>query len=107
RRDQANGEDQARRYAPSQFEPDGEQRYLLAEPLSLPIAAVQIVRDDREERKEHKLKHGPAPFAASGRFRVWPGNRIRHLAGPHRRAQATSRRPRVLAWWRPRCRRFP
>src|SRR5262249_48369823 len=85
RRDQADRKHQARNYSPAQLEPHGEKGDLLAEPLSLPIAPVQIIRDDREERTEHKLKHGPAPFAASGRSR----------AGGRRR------RRRPLAWLRP------
>src|SRR5262249_4007107 len=85
RRDQADREHQTRHYSPAKLEPHGEKRDLLAEPLSLPIAPVRIIRNNREERTEHKLKHGPAPFAASGRSR----------------ASARRRRRQPPAWPRP------
>src|SRR5215472_18712045 len=58
RGDQAHGENNASRNTPSEFEPDGVKVYLLAEPFALGIATVEIVRKNRENRAEKKLKHG-------------------------------------------------
>src|SRR5829696_2132677 len=61
RRDQPYGEHQAERYAPSELEPDGVERDFLAEPLSLDVAAEEIVWKDGQKRANEKLKHGSAP----------------------------------------------
>jgi hypothetical protein len=34
---------------------------LLAQALSLPVAAIKIVRKDRQQRAQKQLKHGSAP----------------------------------------------
>src|SRR5215203_4405312 len=73
-RDQPYGEHQAERYAPSELEPDGEKRNLLAEPLSLDVAAEEIVWKDGQERTDEKLKHGSAPFYEAA---VWSRAAIR------------------------------
>src|SRR6478672_2759274 len=61
--DQAHGEDQARRNSPSQLEPHRVKSDLFAEPPALDISAVEIVRQDGQQRAKKKLKHGRAPFA--------------------------------------------
>ena len=60
-RDQPDGEHQAGSDAPPEFEPDRVERDLLADPLSLAIAAIEIVRQDRQQRAEKKLKHRSSP----------------------------------------------
>src|SRR5215207_9833521 len=60
-RDQPYGEHQAERDAPSELEPDGVERDFLAEPLSLDVAAEEIVWKDGQKRTHEKLKHGSAP----------------------------------------------
>src|SRR3981081_3498271 len=47
--------------APSELVPDRIERDLLAEPLVLGIAAVEIIRDDRHKGANHQLKHGRLP----------------------------------------------
>src|SRR5437868_10452076 len=44
--------------APSEFVPDRIERDLLAEPLVLDIAAVEIVGQNGEKGANHQLKHG-------------------------------------------------
>ena len=46
-RDQRDREHQASDDAPPQFEPDRKERDFVAEALSLPVAAIEIVRQDR------------------------------------------------------------
>ena len=71
--DQRDGEHETGDDAPSQFEPHRIERDLVAETLSLPVAAIEIVRKYRQQRAEKQLKHGPAP-------RSWP-----RRASPRRR----------------------
>src|SRR5258707_6888646 len=47
--------------APSELIPDRIERDLLAKPLVLGIAAVEIIRDDRHKGANHQLKHGRPP----------------------------------------------
>ena len=68
-RDQRDGQHQAGDDAKSQLEPDRIQRDFVPDALSLPIAAVEIVRKYRQERAEKQLKHGCAP--RSWRSRPW------------------------------------
>src|SRR4029077_3544796 len=50
--------------APSNLEPYREKRDFPAEPFSLPVTAVQIVRKNCNDRAEKKLKHGsPLSFS--------------------------------------------
>ena len=65
-RDQRDRQHQAAGDAPSQFVPDGEERDLLAEPLALPIAAVEVIGKDRHQRADHELKHGCATSCLGG-----------------------------------------
>ena len=76
-RDQQHGEDQAAGDAPPQLEPDRVERDLLAEPLSLPVAAEEIVRKDRQHRAEQHLKHGSAPSWRRRRPRISSARRRR------------------------------
>src|ERR671910_3088889 len=59
--DQADGEHQAGGYPPSQLVPHGVERDFLAEPLALNIAAIKIVRENRQKRAEKQLKHRSVP----------------------------------------------
>ena len=60
-RDQRDREHQAADDAKSQLEPNRIERDFVAEALSLPIAAIEIVRKDREGGAEEKFKHCPSP----------------------------------------------
>jgi hypothetical protein len=42
------GQDQAQGDTPAQLEPDGEQRDLAPDPLTLGVAAIKIVRQDSQ-----------------------------------------------------------
>jgi len=83
RRDQPDREHQACDDAPAQFEPDGEQRDLMAEPLALHIAPVQVIRKDRQTRAKEQFKHRSMPMLLMrgdrGGFRIFGG--LRALAG--------------------------
>src|SRR6266403_1652289 len=60
-RDQRDREHETGDDAKSQFEPNRIERDLVAEALSLPVAAVEIVRKYRQKRAEKQLKHGSSP----------------------------------------------
>src|ERR1700753_4457985 len=64
--DQGYRQQQARRDAPSQLEPDRIEGNLLSQPLPLGIASIKEIRKDREDGTKEKLKHGCAP-PSSGR----------------------------------------
>jgi hypothetical protein len=59
RGDQEDRENQAGCDPPSELEPYRVKGYFLAEPLSLDIAAEEIIRKDGKCRHKKKLKHGP------------------------------------------------
>lgn len=68
-RDQTDGEHQAGDDAVPQFERHLVERDLPAEALSLGIAAVEVIRDNRQQGAEKKLKHGSAPSRDRGELR--------------------------------------
>ena len=81
-RDQRDREHQAGDDAKSQFEPHRKQRDLLADPLALPVAAIEIIRKYRQQRTEEQLKHGRAPRSwrhRPSRCGPWP-RRLRQRA---------------------------
>src|SRR5207302_9933880 len=88
-RDQGHRQHQTTNDAKPQFEPYREKRNLVAEALSLPVAAIEIVGEDRQERAEKELKHGCAP--RSCQYQVW---RSRPLARPARVLPPQERRLR-------------
>src|SRR5258706_13299275 len=47
--------------APSELVPDRIERDLLAKPLVLGIAAVEIIGEDRQNGANHQFKHGRPP----------------------------------------------
>src|SRR6185312_7946237 len=57
---QKHGQNEAARNAPPKLEPNRVKSNLLAEPLSLRIAAIKIVRQKRHQRAKKHLKHGRA-----------------------------------------------
>src|SRR5260370_26328219 len=59
--------------APPQFEPHRIECDLLAEALSLPVAAIKIVRKDGQQGAEKQLKHGSAPRSWRPRLSAHPG----------------------------------
>src|SRR5256714_13271861 len=61
RRYQRYRKHQASNDAPSELVPDRIERDLLAEPLVLGIAAVEIVGEDRHKGANYQLKHGRPP----------------------------------------------
>src|SRR6478672_6290004 len=90
-RDQTHRENYAAGDAPPELVPDRVESYFLAKPFSLHITAVKIVGKDRQQRAEHKLKHGRAPSVALQP--AWPP-RCRHPAWSHVVRQAfRPRRP--------------
>src|SRR6185312_7853043 len=60
--DEADRQHQTAGNAPSQLEPYGKERDFLAEPFSLAVASVEIIRKQCEQRAEDKLKHGRGLF---------------------------------------------
>jgi hypothetical protein len=66
RRYKKDRENDARRNAPAQLEPHGIKRDVLTYAFSLHIPAEKIIREDRQHRAEHQLKHASAPFAWRG-----------------------------------------
>ena len=60
--DQRDRKDQARRDAPAQFVPDGEDGNLVSEALALDEPADQEVRQDGYERKGEEFQHRSIPF---------------------------------------------
>src|ERR1700753_263776 len=65
--DQGYRQQQARRDAPSQLEPDRIERNLLSQPLALSVAPIKEVRENREDGTKEKLKHGYAPPSSARR----------------------------------------
>src|SRR3569833_3463048 len=75
--------------APSKLVPHGKQRDFLTDVFSLPVAAIEIIRHQREYRAEHQLKHGRGPPSqlippASKRWR----SRVRRAKSPAERQRA-------------------
>src|SRR5581483_6408842 len=64
-RDQKDCQNEATRDAPAKLKPHRIKGYFFAEPLSLYIAAVEIVRKKCHQRAEKHLKHGRAPSRLS------------------------------------------
>src|SRR6266567_2501672 len=60
-RNQSDGQHQTADDAPPQFEPYRIECDLVAEALSLAVAAIKIVRKDGQRGAEKQLKHGCAP----------------------------------------------
>src|SRR5258708_28609268 len=71
-RDQRDREHQAADDAKSQLEPNRIERDFVAEALSLPVAAIEIVRKDGQRGAEKQLKHGSAPRSWSRRPSSYP-----------------------------------
>src|SRR5262249_15814475 len=83
-RDQGYRQQQARRDAPSQLEPDRIERNLLSQTLALDVASIKEVREYREHGTKEKLKHGCASPSSNRRDRRDVCHRPSEVAVPAR-----------------------
>ena len=72
-RDQGDGEHEAGGDPPAQLEPHGVEVDLPADPLALDVAAIEVVRENRDQRAQQQLNHRSSP--ACGGSVEDPGSR--------------------------------